>query len=338
MDIPVLVAWLTVIFSLAYSVSNGWNDSANAISTVVSTRVMSPWKAILFGSSLNFVGAFLSSKVANTVGREVVNPQCLSQAVFLAAVIVAPVWVTLCTWRGLPISCSHSLMGGLIGAAIAATGMEALEGTGVKKIALGIVLSPVMGFVLGYAILLGIKWTFRHMRPTVAGSVFGKLQIVSAGAMALAHGAGDAQVPMGLIAGALVSGGLMKLEADGTLMIPVWTRVLCALAMTLGTAVGGWAVMRTLGSRLTNIKTHQGFAATAAAATTILVNTLWKGVPISTTHSLTGSIMGVGSVRGVRAVRWGVGRKILFAWIFTLPTCVVAGAAVYGLLRLIGLK
>lgn len=338
MDASGIALILTVVFSLAFSIANGRSDSANAIATVISTRALAPWKAIIFGTVLNFVGAFLSSKVANTVGHEVANPEYLSQAVFLAAVIVAPVWVLICTWRGLPISSSHSLLGGLIGAVLASSGMEALKADGVRKIAIGIVIAPIMGFVLGYFLILAVAWLFRRLSPSVASKAFGRLQILSAGAMALAHGTGDAQKPMGLIAGALVCGGVEQLNSDGTLHIPLWVRLACALGMAMGTALGGWAVMRTLGSRLANLKTYQGFAAETGASITILVNTLWKGIPMSTTHSITGSIMGVGAARGVRAVRWGVGRKIVFAWIFTLPVCIAAGVGTYYLLRLIGIK
>ena len=340
-DSATLVIGLIVLFSLAFSMSNGWNDAANAIATMVSTRALPPWAAVALGAVLNLVGAFMSSKVANTIGGEIADPQHLTALTFLAAVIVAPVWVGICTLRGLPISCSHSLMGGLIGAVLASAGTAALRGAGMYKILFGIIISPLMGFALGYLLMLGISWAFRRMRPTLATALFDKLHVVSGGAMALAHGAGDAQTPMGLIAGALVAGGFvpMTIAADGSqaLTIPAWVRVACALTMALGTAMGGWAVMKTLGSGISKLRAHQGFAASAGAATTILVNILARGIPVSTTHSMTGAITGVGATQGVRAVKWGVGRKIVFAWVFTFPACIVGGWLLCWLFRLLHL-
>jgi PiT family inorganic phosphate transporter len=327
---------LIIVFALLFSLSNGWNDSANAIATAVSTRVLTPWQAIVFGSVLNFVGALFSSEVANTIGGEIADPARLSMATFLAAVVIAPIWITICTKKGLPISCSHSLMGGLIGAVLASVGVEALHGPGIKKIVLGVFTSPILGFVLAYIIILLVAWIFRRVRASTASFVLGKLQILSAGAMAFSHGTGDAQKTMGLISGALVSSGLYQM-VDGKLPIPTWVRLICAATMGLGTALGGWAVMRTLGSRLAHLRPHQGFAAETAASITILINTLYKGIPISTTHSITGAIMGVGAAHGVRAVKWGVGRKIVFAWVLTFPVCILGGAAIYWLLKLFGL-
>jgi PiT family inorganic phosphate transporter len=227
-------------------------------------------------------------------------------------------------------------MGGLIGAVLASVGTDALHGPGIKKIVFGVFVSPILGFVLGYLIILAVAWGFRRVRAATATSVFGKLQLLSAGAMAFAHGTGDAQKAMGLISGALVSSGLYQM-VEGKLPIPLWVRLLCAATMGVGTALGGWAVMRTLGSRLAHLRPHQGFAAETAASITILINTLYKGIPISTTHSITGAIIGQGAAHGIRAVKWGVGGKIVFAWVFTFPVCIVGGAAIYWLLKLFGL-
>jgi PiT family inorganic phosphate transporter len=337
----VVVIVLIVVFALAFSLSNGWNDSANAIATVVSTRVLSPWQAIVFGSILNLVGALFSDQVANTIGKDIADPKLLSPATFLAAVVVAPIWVTWCTLRGLPISCSHSLMGGLVGAVVASVGFGGLKGAGITKILIGVFTSPILGFILGYLIILAVAWTFRRVRPATASAVFGKLQLVSAAAMAFAHGTGDAQKAMGLISGALVSGGFLSMvvRPDGKEMLPIplWVRLACAATMAVGTALGGWAVMRTLGQRLAHLKPHQGFAAETAASFTILINTLWRGIPISTTHSITGAIMGVGAAHGIRTVKWGVGKKIIFAWVFTFPVCIVGGVVICWLLRAVGL-
>jgi PiT family inorganic phosphate transporter len=368
--VEILVISLVILFALAFSVANGRSDAANAIATVVSTRVLSPWTAVVFGAILNLVGAMVSSKVANTIGSKIADPHMLTMTTFLAAVVVAPIWITLCTMRGLPISCSHSLMGGLIGAVLASVadfgrawsafgsrhygeGLTALglRGEGIWMIVFGAFVAPIAGFALGYLVILGVAWTFRRMRPAKASWIFGKIQIISAGAMAFAHGTGDAQKAMGLICGAMaaatasgaptpldwmIPAGGMR-DAEGALVVPVWVRLICALTMAAGTALGGWAVIRTLGTRLAHLKPFQGFCAETGASTVILVNTLTFGIPISTTHSITGSIMGVGAAKGVRAVKWGVGKKIVFAWAFTFPVCIVGGWLMYKGLRLIGM-
>lgn len=327
---------LIVAFAIIFDLTNGWNDASNAIATVVGTRVMSPWVAILFGAVLNFAGAMFSSEVAKTVGREIANPASLSPTVFLAAVLIAPAWITLCTWRGLPISCSHALMGGLVGSVLAAAGPDALHSAGLRKIIFGVFTSPVIGFVLGVVLLVIVSWTCKRLSARWASAIFGKLQIFSAGAMAFAHGTGDAQKAMGIITGALISSGQIQMsEVDHGMPIHLWVRLSCAAAMGIGSAIGGWAVMRTLGSGLAHLKPYQGFAAETAAASTILVNTL-TGVPISTTHSITGAVMGVGAARNLRAVRWNVGKKIFYAWVLTFPVCIAGGAGLYWLLHALG--
>jgi PiT family inorganic phosphate transporter len=333
-----LVVGLTILFAVFFAVANGWNDAANAIATVVATRTMPPWAAVAMGAAMNLVGAFISGKVANTVGGEIVDHEAvkLSATVFLAAVMVAPLWAVVCTLRGLPISCSHALLGGLIGAVAVSAGWGALKGgAGLYKILFGVMVSPVMGFLLGYLVMLVLSWTFRRLRPTTATSFFGKLHILSAGAMALAHGAGDAQPPMGVIAGALVAGGFLAQAPGEALPLPWWIKLTCATAMALGTALGGRAVIKTLGSGLSKLTAHQGFSASAAAATTILVNIMAKGIPVSTTHSITGAIAGSGATSGLRSVKWGVGRKIVTAWVLTFPACILGGAILYWLLRMI---
>lgn len=331
-----LLALLVVVFALIYDVANGWNDSANAIATVVSTRVMRPATAVAFGAGLNFLGALFSSEVAKTVGKDIADPAMLTPATFLAAVIVAPAWISFCTWQALPISCSHALMGGLIGSVLVTTGLHGLQTAGIHKIVFGVCISPVAGAGLGFTIMVAIYWAFRRMRPDRVSRLFGKLQIVSAGAMAFSHGTGDAQKAMGIITGALISGGLIAADASGDMPIPIWVRLACAGAMAFGTAWGGWRVIRTLGMRLAHLKPVHGFAAETAAATTILVNTL-AGVPLSTTHSITGGIVGVGAVHGWKSVKWDVGGKILFAWVVTFPICIGGGALVFELLKLAGI-
>ncbi len=336
MDTASLVMVLTIFFALLFNLANGWNDAANAIATGISTRALRPWTALFYGAVLNFAGALFSSAVAQTIGQEVADPRVIGGGTFLAAVMVAPIWVTYCTLRGLPISCSHALMGGLIGAVLAAGGAASIKTAGLEKIVFGVFASPIIGFFLGYALLVLFSWLFRRARPGTVTGIFRRLQVVSCGFLAFSHGTGDAQKAMGIISGALIANGCLALGPDGQMPVPFWVRLTCAMVMGLGTAVGGWEVMRTLGSRLAHLKPHQGFCAEAAASATILANTL-SGVPISTTHSITGAIMGVGAARGIKAVKWGVGRKIVFAWIFTFPACIVAGALVRLLLGLVGL-
>ena len=332
---PLLLTILVVVFALAFDLTNGWNDAANAIATVVSTRVLRPMTAVLFGAVLNFAGAMVSSEVAKTVGRDIADPSLLTPATFLAGTLVAPIWITICTFRALPISCSHSLMGGLIGAVLATTGPSGLKASGLEKIVFGVFTSPVLGFAGGFLVMVIVYRLCRRMRPYTVTRWFSKLQLVSAGMMAFSHGTGDAQKAMGIITGALISAGYLSLDADGDMSIPLWTRLACATVMGIGTAWGGWRVIRTLGARLARLKPHHGFAAETGAAITILANTL-TGVPISTTHSITGAITGVGAVQGVRAVKWGVGKKILFAWVVTFPACIGGGAVVFGLFRVLG--
>jgi len=325
-----------IVLAFAYDLTNGWNDSANAIATVVSTKVLTPWKAVMLGASLNFLGALFSSEVARTVGREIAQPHILTMGTFLAAVVVAPIWITLCTYWGLPISCSHSLLGALIGSVLATAGTEGLHAAGIRKIVFGVFVSPVFGFLLGGALMVGILWIFRRIPPAKVERWFGKLQLISASLMAFSHGTGDAQKAMGIITGALLAGGFIGLGADGKMHIPLWVRLLCATAMSLGTIIGGWRVIKTLGARLAHLKPSQGFAAETGAALTILANTL-TGVPISTTHSITGAIIGVGTTRGVKIVKWGVGAKIIFAWVVTFPVCIGGGALTYQLLHVLHL-
>jgi len=328
---------LTVVFALVFNLANGWNDAANAVATVISTRVLSPAKAILFGAILNFVGALFSSEVAKTVGHDIADLEVLTGATFLAAVMAAPVWITWCSRRGLPNSCSHALLGAMIGAVIAASGgLEGLNRVGIGKIVFGVLVCPVAAFVAGHLIVRVATRFARNARPGTASSVFGRLQLVSAGAMAFAHGTGDGQKAMGIISGALLTAGITHPASENDFVIPFWVRIVCAITMAAGTSLGGWRVMKTLGSRLAHLRTYQGFSAETAAATTILMNTLW-GIPISTTHSITGAIMGVGAAQGVKAVKWGVGRKIVFAWIVTFPICILAGGLMYMLLRAVGI-
>ncbi len=319
MDHLSFVTILVIAGAMLFSLANGWNDAANAIATVVCTRVLSPLKALLLGAVFNIIGAMFSKKVAETIGKDFADPEFLKQTTYLAAVLAATIWITVCTWKGLPISCSHSLMGALVGAVIVSAGARHIKMAAIWKIVYGIFTAPIVGFLLGMLLLVVIAWLFRRVRPRTVNGIFGWLQMGSAAAMAFAHGTGDAQKAMGIISGALIAGTAQKFE------VPLWVQLSCASVMGIGTAVGGWSVIKTLGTGLSDLRPWQGFAAEAAAATTILSNTL-VGVPLSTTHSITGAIMGVGAAQGLRTVRWAVGKKIIYAWVLTFPISIAIGA------------
>jgi PiT family inorganic phosphate transporter len=326
---PMLLLAAVVIAALAFDFANGWNDSANAIATVVSTRVLSPFTAVAFAAVLNVVGALVSDRVAKTIGGGLVSKDLVTPVVILASMLAAAAWVTVCTHYGLPISGSHSLVGGLVGATVATAGWSAVNGGGVKKVLVALVVSPVLGFLVGYAILVSVYWVAYAMTPQRVRIVFSSLQVVSSGFMAFTHGMNDAQKVMGVITLALVTAGHWPSMEAG---VPVWVMLLCAAVMGLGTALGGWKVIRTLGMNLAHIRPIEGFAAETAAGIVLSVAAA-QGVPVSTTHTITGSILGVGTAYRARSVQWSIGAKIIFAWIFTLPAAGLMGGALSLLLR-----
>jgi len=322
---------IAVIFvALMFDFANGWNDSANAIATVVSTRVLSPLAAVLLAGVLNFAGAFFSTAVAKTIGKGLVEPSMITPEVVLAAMLGAFTWTLFMTLGGLPISGSHSLIGGLIGAVIFSVGAGALKMAGVKKVILALLFSPLFGITVGFFLMVLIMYFFKNVSSGFVNKVFGKLQLVSVCAMAYSHGANDAQKVMGIITMALVSGGLHP-SMD---TIPFWVILSCGIVMGLGTAMGGWRVIKTLGLQLSRIKPVHGFAAETSASI-VLMGAASIGAPVSTTHVITSCIMGVGSTRRLSAVRWGIGKKILYAWVFTLPACGIISGLFYLLLDLI---
>jgi PiT family inorganic phosphate transporter len=333
MDPLVLVA-LAVLAGIIFDLTNGWNDSANAIATVVSTRVLTPMRALLLSAGLNFVGALVSVKVARTMGAGVVDlaPRLESVVITLSAMLAAAGWVTWCTKLGLPVSCSHSLVGGLVGATVFVAGWDSVKTAGLVKILVALLASPLIGFVLAYLLVVLATWLAHDLEatPRQGRRVFGFFQLCSSSFMAFEHGKNDAQKVMGVIALALFAGGYLK-DGQGRVLtnldqlyIPLWVKVVCATAMAVGTAVGGWRVIRTLGSRLAKISTLEGFSAETAGGTVLEVAAS-LGVPVSTTHTITGGIIGVGAAKGARAVRWGIGAKIVWAWVFTLPVCFALG-------------
>lgn len=320
---PLFLTIAVVITALIFDYTNGWNDSANAIATVVSTRVLSPGRAVLLAAVLNFGGALASTEVAKTIGGGLVDKDVVTQEVVLCSMAAAAIWVGVLTQFGMPISGSHSLIGSLVGAAAMAKGWSAVHVSGLHKVLLALLISPVAGLILGFLLMWGLTWLVRAWSPGRVAAVFGKGQLLSVSWMAWEHGHNDAQKVMGVITLALFAGKYQE-----TLEVPLWVKLACATAMALGTAAGGWKVIRTLGSGLIKIQPIHGFAAESAASVT-LAAAAWNGVPVSTTHTITGCIMGVGATRRLSAVRWGLGGKILLAWLFTLPMTALLAALLH---------
>ncbi len=325
---PLWLVVLVVVLALIFDFTNGWNDSANAIATVIGTRTLTPVKAVLLAAVLNLAGAFFSTAVAKTIGEGIVNPEMISQLVIVATLISAATWNTVCTFLGLPISASHGLFGSLIGAAVAFNGFAVLQVKGIIIILVAMFVSPLLGGILGYLIMKGIRGWFRNHTPSKVKRLFRPLQVISAAFMAFSHGTSDAQKAMGIIVMSLGAGGYW---AGGD--IPFWVILSAGLAMAAGTALGGWRVIRTMGIRLSKLETPHGFAAETSAA--LLLTTIAKiGVPVSTTHTITGSIVGVGAAERLRGVRWGIAGKIMYAWIFTLPGTALMSFLIYKVLSI----
>ena len=323
---------LVVTAALFFDFTVGWNDSANAIATVVSTRVLKPLTALLLAASLNFVGAYISTKVAKMIGGGIVDPSNITQAAVLAAMSAGAIWIMLCTRVGLPISGTHSLVGGIVGAVIAHQGFSVLKAKGLIKILVALLASPFLGFLIAFMLMVCILWVCKRATPGWVNKVFGKLQIVSVSLMALNHGMNDAQKAMGVITMALVSGGFLT-----SFEVPFWVITACALMMALGTYVGGWRVIKTVGVGITQLKPVHGFAAETAASV-VLATAASFGIPVSTTHVISSSIMGVGATKRLSAVRWGLGMKIVYAWILTLPVCMLLAWLIYRIFNLFGLQ
>jgi PiT family inorganic phosphate transporter len=319
-----------IMIALMFDYVNGWHDAANSIATVVSTRVLSPGIAVLWAAAFNFI-AFLvfGTSVAKTIGGDLINIQKIDENLFanvrlwvlLCGLIGAIAWDVITWYYGLPSSSSHALIGGYAGAAIAAyrgvSGLLRPEGW-IKTVSF-IFLSPFVGLVLGFSIMAGILWIFRNFSPDRVDGIFRKGQLLSAAYYSLGHGGNDAQKTMGIITAVLAAGGLISSGAGGVLpAIPLWVVLTCHAAIALGTMSGGWRIVHTMGSRITKLKPVGGFAAEAAGATAIALAT-YGGIPVSTTHTITGSIVGVGATRRLSAVRWGVARNVVWAWVLTIP-------------------
>jgi len=307
---------LVVLLALVFDYINGMHDTANAIATVVSTRVLSPRTAVLMAAVLNFVGALWSESVAKTMGKGIIDPKMITLTTVTAILIAAIIWNLITWYYGIPSSSSHALVGGIIGGGLAAAGPGVLQWDGITKVLKGLVLSPVIGAGLAFAIMIGLMWLLRNVRPGRVNKGSRVAQLVSASVMAFSHGMGDAQKSMGIIAMALVAGGFM--EGGDKLHVPLWVKLACATAMAMGTTAGGWRIIKTLGHKMIKLDPIHGFAAEAAASAVILTASSW-GVPVSTTHCISGGIMGVGATRRLNSVRWDVAGQMVFAWVLTIP-------------------
>jgi inorganic phosphate transporter, PiT family len=314
-----------VALAVAFDFMNGLHDAANSIATVVSTGVMKPHHAVAFAATFNFIAIFIFHlKVAATVGKGIVEPEVIDHYVVFGALVGAISWNAITWLFGLPSSSSHALIGGLIGAAVAKTGFSALVAAGITKTVLFIFISPLMGFVLGGLLLVLVSWILRKASPARVDRYFRRLQLLSAAAYSLGHGGNDAQKTIGIIWVLLIAANVHSATAATP---PAWVILACYIAIALGTMFGGWRIVKTMGQKITKLKPVHGFCAETGGAITLFVATAF-GIPVSTTHTITGAIVGVGSTRKVSAVRWGVAGNIVWAWIFTIPaTAFIAGIA-----------
>jgi PiT family inorganic phosphate transporter len=323
---------IVVAIALFFNYTNGFHDAANAIATSVSTRALTPRAALALAAVMNLVGAFLGTGVAKTVGSGIIDPpkDMHGLTIVAAALIGAIVWNLITWYFGLPSSSTHGLVGGLIGAALAASG-SVLWAAVLEKVVLWMVLSPVIGLILGYFVMTAIMWIFRHSHPGRVGRRFRIAQSLSAAAMALGHGLQDAQKTMGIIVLALVTTGYQDASDSH---VPVWVILICAAVLSLGTYAGGWRIMRTLGRRVIELDPPKGFAAEATAASILYATAFIWQAPVSTTHTITAAIMGVGSTKRLSAVRWGVAGNIMAAWVLTIPAAGLVAALAYWVIAL----
>ncbi|MBV9550200.1 MAG: inorganic phosphate transporter [Alphaproteobacteria bacterium] len=324
---------LLIAVALVFDFLNGLHDAANSIATIVSTRVLAPHYAVFWAAFFNFV-AFLvfGLNVAATIGSGIIDPKIISDQAVFAALCGAIVWNVVTWWGGIPSSSSHALIGGLVGGGVAAGGFHAVKWAGLNKTIAAIVISPGTGFVLALLLVLIVSWAFMRSTPFKTDKLFRHVQFVSASAYSLGHGGNDAQKTMGIIAALLFAHGL----SGGHFHVPLWVVLSCQAAMALGTLFGGWRIVRTMGSRITHLTPVQGVCAETAGAITLFMAT-YMGIPVSTTHTITGAIVGVGAARRVSAVRWHVARRIVWAWVFTVPAAGLIAAGAYyaaALLRL----
>ncbi|HTM33464.1 MAG TPA: inorganic phosphate transporter [Vicinamibacterales bacterium] len=323
---------IVIVVALVFDYINGFHDAANSIATVVSTRVLSPGKAVIWAAFFNFAAAFVfGTAVAKTMGAGMIDIAAVTTSVILAGLIGAIVWDLITWYYGLPTSSSHALIGGYAGAAIARAGTGVLIPSGWTKTLLFIVLAPGIGFALGFTFMVAILWLFRGFAPSRVDRWFRRLQLISAALYSLGHGANDAQKTMGIMAGALYAGGFIS-----TFDIPFWVEMIAYTAISLGTLSGGWRIIHTMGTKITRLQPVGGFAAEAAGAVSIFTATS-MGVPVSTTHTITGAIVGVGATRRLSAVRWGIAGQIVWAWILTIPASALIASVTFYVLAFLGM-
>ena len=320
-----------IALALIFDFLNGLHDAANSIATIVSTRVLPPRAAVLWAAFFNFIAfLFFGLHVAQTIGTGIIDSGVVGPRVIFAALMGAISWNLITWWAGIPSSSSHALIGGLLGAGVASAGISAIVWQGVLKTTAAIVLSPMVGFLLALALVLAISWTFVRKTPYAVDRTFRILQFGSASLYSLGHGGNDAQKTMGIIAGLLFAQGHLGPE----FYVPFWVVITCQAAMGLGTLFGGWRIVKTMGSKITRLTPMQGFCAETGGAVTLFAAT-WLGIPVSTTHTITGAIVGVGAARRVSAVRWNVATNIVFAWIVTMPAAALVAALFHILAALI---
>jgi PiT family inorganic phosphate transporter len=317
-----------ILVALTFDFLNGFHDAANSIATVVSTRVLSPKKAVLWAAFFNFVAAFvMGTAVAKTMGKGMIDLSVVTNEVILAGLIGAITWNLFTWYYGLPVSSSHALIGGYAGAAVAKAGPGAILVAGWTKTLIFIVMAPLMGMFFGFLLMVAVSWTFRRWHPFKLDQVFRRLQLVSAGLYSLGHGGNDAQKTMGIITGLLVTGGYLK-----TFDVPLWVILISHAAIALGTMFGGWRIVKTMGTKITKLQPMGGFCAETSGAITLFLAT-HLGIPVSTTHTITGAIIGVGATRRISAVKWGVAGRIVWAWILTIPLSAAVAALSYFAIR-----
>lgn len=315
---------VVIVIALIFDFINGFHDAANSIATVVSTRVLSPQFAVMWAAFFNFIAAFgFETHVAKTMGSGMIRLDAVNEYVIMAGLIGAIVWDIITWYFGLPTSSSHALIGGYAGAAMARAGFSVIVANGWIKTLSFIVLSPIIGGILGFVLMVAVFWTFRTSMPVAVDKYFGKLQLVSAALYSLGHGTNDAQKTMGIIAGLLYTSGYLS-----SFTIPFWVVLLCHASIALGTMSGGWRIVKTMGQRITKLKPVGGFCAETAGAFTLL-GTALAGIPVSTTHTITGAIMGVGATKRLSSVRWGVANTIVWAWVLTIPLSALIAALCY---------
>ena len=318
------VIWAVVLLAIAFDYINGFHDTANAIATSVSTRAIAPKTAVMMAATLNFLGAMISTGVAKTIGGDIVtSPDMINGEIIVAALVGAIFWNLLTWWYGIPSSSSHALIGGIIGAVMISVGSDALHVGGIGKIFISLVASPILALILGYIVMKVLLFLFGRFSPIVLNDRFRNMQLVSAALMSFSHGSNDAQKAMGIITLTLVASGHLP-----TLDVPLWVKLACATAMALGTAAGGWKIIATVGSKIFKLESINGFAADLNSALTIFTATLLH-LPVSTTHVVSGSIMGVGTAMRVKAVNWRTARSMVFAWFITIPLSAGVSALAY---------